>query len=93
MKKLQKESVQSLNEKLNQVPETDSKLDLSTGNLNEKLDSILQNLQKLNSLKPQLDDNLQKSKLSVLSCLKENLGKPLNCWNEVENFKKLINDL
>lgn len=55
--------------------------------LNEKLDSF-QNMDKSKSSK--FSNNPIKKELR--KCLLENKGRPLNCYEQIENFKKLVLD-
>lgn len=74
------------------LPEDDSKVSVSSSNekLNELSQSLKESAQKIQLELPQ---SIKDSKQSVLLCLKENAGKPLNCWDEVTEFKKLVHSL
>jgi len=41
----------------------------------------------------QLDPAVSKAKEEVAACLRLNDRKPLNCWKEVENFKREVGKL
>lgn len=43
--------------------------------------------------KTKLGDNVVNAREAVALCLKENQGKSLNCWDEVESFRKLVAEL
>lgn len=68
----------------------DSKL--SSAALNEKIEQLNQKL----GLFQEMDTaqsakySKDKTKESVVKCLLENKGKPLNCYEEIEKFKKLV---
>lgn len=74
------------------LPEDGSKLLVSSAN--DKIEALTKSLQdSAKKVKLQVPESLQKSKQTVLQCLKDNAGKPLNCWDEVEEFKKLVHGL
>ncbi|CCG22411.1 Aim13 protein [Candida orthopsilosis Co 90-125] len=56
-----------------------------------KLTKLLQDNAKLEqvNITPELKDSRDK----VIACLKDNQGKSLNCWDEVETFKTLVRNL
>ncbi|CCH41373.1 hypothetical protein BN7_912 [Wickerhamomyces ciferrii] len=76
---------------LNKDLEKDS--NLSTSKIDEKISILQKNLNNKESKFIKLSDELIKSKESVSSCLIQNKEKPLNCWDEVKNFEKLVNEL
>ncbi|OBA22907.1 DUF1690-domain-containing protein [Metschnikowia bicuspidata var. bicuspidata NRRL YB-4993] len=61
---------------------------------NDKLLALSKTLQDNASLiKIELDEPVVIARQEVISCLKTNKGKALNCWDEVEQFKKLVHNL
>lgn len=56
-----------------------------------KLTKLLQDNAKLEqvNITPELKDSRDR----VIACLKDNQGKSLNCWDEVETFKTLVRNL
>lgn len=71
------------------LPADNSNVSVSASN--DKLSELSQNLQKSAELLHfVLPESLKEAKALVLLCLKDNAGKPLNCWDEVVEFKKLV---
>lgn len=70
----------------------DSKLSVAAAN--EKI-SKLTELLKQNALlgKVVVPPTVQEARELVLKCLKDNEGRSLNCWDEVEKFKQLVKEL
>lgn len=54
-----------------------------------KLDSIYKTLQQSAEAKIAKPDALVDAEKSVTNCLLKNQGRPLNCWDEVQAFKKI----
>lgn len=67
---------------------------LSVAAANEKI-TKLTDLLKQNAIlgKVAVPPNVQEARELVLKCLKENEGRSLNCWDEVETFKQLVKEL
>ncbi|EGW34656.1 uncharacterized protein SPAPADRAFT_53096 [Spathaspora passalidarum NRRL Y-27907] len=66
----------------------------SVAALNEKIAKLTQVLQENAKLaKIEVPSTIAASREAVISCLKENQGKSLNCWEEVEVFRKLVKEL
>ncbi|KAG0677429.1 hypothetical protein C6P40_004628 [Pichia californica] len=57
--------------------------------LNKKLDSIYNILKSSAEAKIVKSDIVLKAENNVIQCLLKNKGTPLNCWDEVQNFKKI----
>lgn len=38
----------------------------------------------------EVDAGVENARGQITKCLKENDGRPLNCWQEVEKFKKEV---
>lgn len=73
--------------------DNDNKL-ASAPALNEKitkLTEVLENNIKLTKI--EVSDSVKNSRDEVIKCLNENQGKSLNCWEEVETFRKLVKEL
>ncbi|ODQ78661.1 hypothetical protein BABINDRAFT_8910 [Babjeviella inositovora NRRL Y-12698] len=68
----------------------DENNDASSSALSEKLSKLTEKLQeaKFSAVGP--SKTVLSAKQSVIQCLQDNKGKPLNCWDEVESFKKLV---
>ncbi|KAG5421730.1 hypothetical protein I9W82_000822 [Candida metapsilosis] len=56
-----------------------------------KLTQLLQDNAKLEQI--EITPALQNSRDQVIQCLKDNQGKSLNCWDEVETFRTLVRNL
>ncbi|ODV80397.1 DUF1690-domain-containing protein [Suhomyces tanzawaensis NRRL Y-17324] len=63
----------------------------STNDKITKLTALLQENIKL--AKVEVSDDIKSAREEVLKCLKENQGKTLNCWDEVEKFRKSVREL
>lgn len=70
------------------VPEQSSH---AIGEKIKKLTAMLKENAELSKTK--LSDNVVNAREAVALCLKENQGKSLNCWDEVESFRKLVAEL
>lgn len=57
--------------------------------LNAKLDSIYDTLKQSAEAKVAKSSSVLAAEKTVSQCLLNNKGTPLNCWDEVQNFKKL----
>ncbi|KAL6453914.1 MIC19 MICOS complex subunit MIC19 [Candida maltosa Xu316] len=67
---------------------------LSVASVNEKIGKLTDLLKENASLaKIVTPANVQESRDAVIKCLKDNQGKSLNCWDEVEGFKQLVKEL
>ncbi|OWB76188.1 hypothetical protein B5S32_g338 [[Candida] boidinii] len=97
LKKIESDKLAKLDEtlknSLKKISNTNSNSSISVNSINEKLDKINEQLVKLNSLKPVKSAELKAAESKVSSCLKLNKDTPLNCWEEVEIFKKLTKSL
>ncbi|CDO91988.1 unnamed protein product [Kluyveromyces dobzhanskii CBS 2104] len=64
---------------------------LSATLVNDKVDQLKNRLSKLQeSHKSKSTENITKSKKTLTECLLKNKEKPLNCYDEVEQFKKSV---
>ncbi|QPG74730.1 hypothetical protein FOA43_002063 [Brettanomyces nanus] len=66
---------------------------VSVASLNGKLDQTYTKLKALNEFHPMRTPQVEKAEKKVASCLKNHKGEPLNCWQQVEQFKKLASSL
>lgn len=73
--------------------DTEKDSNLSHKSIDEKIAKLSNILNEKNSNFLTLSDDLIKSKEQVKTCLLDNKKHPLNCWEEVENFQKLVNSL
>lgn len=60
----------------------------SVKSVNGDLDRAYTRLKALNEFKPERSPEVVSAEQSVVSCLTKNGSTPLNCWEEVEQFKK-----
>lgn len=94
--KLEKQTISSFKEATDNAILKDDPEDqkLSVAATNDKI-AKLTNTLKENALlgKVVIPPNVKESRNAVINCLKENQGKSLNCWEEVETFKRLVKDL
>ncbi|RLV91235.1 MICOS complex subunit MIC19 [Spathaspora sp. JA1] len=66
----------------------------SVSELNDKITKLTETLQENAKLaKIEVPSSITTSRQEVINCLKENQGKSLNCWEEVEIFKNLVKKL
>ncbi|CAK9438709.1 uncharacterized protein LODBEIA_P29330 [Lodderomyces beijingensis] len=97
--KLEKETIKKFKDTTNAALSNDSnttatEAGLSVPESNGKIAKLTQLLKENAQLeKINLTPQITASRDSVIACLKENQGKSLNCWDEVETFKKLVKDL
>lgn len=67
---------------------------LSVKSSNEKISNLTKVLEESAKLaQVDLGSDIKDARQSVVACLKDNQGKPLNCWDEVEQFKKLVHSI
>lgn len=73
------------------APESDKDKQKLAGSpeLNAKLDSIYNTLKQSAEAKIAKPPSVLAAEKIVTECLLKNKGTPLNCWDEVQNFKKL----
>ncbi|GMG56480.1 unnamed protein product [Ambrosiozyma monospora] len=92
LSQLQKSKLQDLDSNLNAslLKEATSKdATESVAAVNQRLSELQLNLQKLNDSRVTKSEELLSAEKQVTSCFLNNKGKVLNCWDEVETFKKL----
>lgn len=86
LEKFQKTTAESLDKS------KDTKLSVALSN--EKVQSLTKALQDSAKLiQVELSDEVKKARGDVIACLKDNKGRALNCWDEVEQFKTLVNSM
>lgn len=99
-KQVGKELDNLLNEKSNELNDkinsnllnndnSDTSKFIGSPELNKKLDSIYNILKQSAEAKIAKSDLVLKAENDVTQCLLKNKGTPLNCWDEVQNFKKI----
>ncbi len=62
--------------------------------MQEEIDALKQKLEKRKLREDATNDKaVEKAKADVVSCLRINDRRPLDCWREVETFKKEVSRL
>lgn len=65
---------------------------LTSGSLDNKIQKLEEKLEKLQSMQQDiLGDNGKKIREELLNCLIDNKGKPLNCYDYIQQFNKVVN--
>lgn len=79
----------------NSIISEDSEKDelLSNRQLDSKIAKLQADLDKRESKFIKLSKEVVNSKKEVVQCLIKNKDKPLNCWDEVKSFEKLVNEI
>lgn len=76
------------------IKNDDDKNSQTSQQLNEKVKSLEQTLTALKEKDDQRHSNFANHpvRLELTTCLLEHKGKPLNCYNQMEAFKKLVDE-
>ena len=89
----------SLVEKLSDATSSSSTLaekqkqqELSRDSVTKEIEALKKKLEGRKKLE-QLDPQLAKAKAEVVACLRTNDRRPLDCWEEIANFKKEVGRL
>ncbi|EEQ37969.1 hypothetical protein CLUG_02092 [Clavispora lusitaniae ATCC 42720] len=94
LKKLELETIKKFQAATSDALSKEGEASLSVASANErisKLSEVLKESAKLTHV--DLSDDVKNARKSVIACLKDNKGRPLNCWDEVEQFKKLVHNM
>lgn len=86
------EKANNLDEKINShllSNDSDSTKFLGSPELNTKLDKIYSTLKESAEAKIEKSPEIIAAEKDVTNCLLSNKGRPLNCWEQVQNFKKI----
>ncbi|SCU98072.1 LAFA_0G15456g1_1 [Lachancea sp. 'fantastica'] len=91
---LEEETLKKFEDKLNTSLLSDnnqSNQEVSSQALSDKISHLNERLSKIkeNQAKKLANKDLKQSKETLAKCLRDNEGQPLNCFEEVQNFKKL----
>ncbi|GAV55415.1 hypothetical protein ZYGR_0AV00460 [Zygosaccharomyces rouxii] len=93
---LEDETLKKFENKLDDslIKKDDEKDPLTSQLLNEKVGSLDQRLAALKEKDDQKHSKFANhpARQQLTACLLENKGKPLNCYNQIENFKKLVEE-
>lgn len=93
--KLEKETVKRFQDTANKAISSDElRPEVSVPMANERISKLTQ-LLKDNVKLAQVDvgDEVKRSRELVAKCLADNEGRSLNCWTEVEEFRRLVHNL
>lgn len=94
LKKLELDAINKYQASASDALLKDNEKAVSYSSSNEKIAALSKTLQESTSLiKIELDDSIINARKAVIECLRDNKGKPLVCWDEVEQFKKLVHNL
>lgn len=94
LKKLEDDAVKRFQQTTGDALLKDDGDKLSVNSLNEKVSNLKKLLHESAKLSQvELSADIKTARQSVISCLKDNEGRPLNCWDEVEQFKKLVHSI
>ena len=63
--------------------------DLDSKSVKEEIESLRSKLAERRKIR-ELEPSVEKARESVVSCLRENDRRPLDCWQEVDAFKKEV---
>lgn len=95
IKKLEAQAVKQFKDTTNSaLLKDDDKPSISVPASNEKIQHLTKLMQENISLtKVEVSEEIKSTRDSVIKCLKDNEGKSLNCWDEVQKFNLLVKDL
>lgn len=94
LKKLEREAIDKFQETATSSVSKASGKEFSASSSNQKIASLSKLLQENARLvQLDLDKSVEAARDDVVACLKENKGQSLNCWEEVDKFKKLVHGL
>lgn len=94
LKKLEKQTIEKFKDTTDLALAKDDGSVLSVPALNEKLAKFAKQLEENSkSIEVGVSDDIKTARKSVVECLKDNHGRALNCWDEVEHFKQLVHSM
>ncbi|KAI5949638.1 hypothetical protein CANMA_005445 [Candida margitis] len=96
LKKLEAQTIKNFKQTTNDaiLKDKSNKPGLSVTESNAKIAKLTQLLQDNAKLEQiNITPELKDSRENVIKCLKDNQGKSLNCWDEVETFRTLVRNL
>ncbi|KAM5346768.1 hypothetical protein ACJ41O_009773 [Fusarium nematophilum] len=94
LKKLQQQEAEVLKVAHEKISSAEFKEDGSTSyhTVSKEVDAMRQKLEERKQVRP-LPENVEGARNEVIKCLRENDRRPLDCWQEVENFKTEVKKL
>uniref|UniRef100_A0A0L0P4P4 MICOS complex subunit MIC19 n=1 Tax=Candidozyma auris TaxID=498019 RepID=A0A0L0P4P4_CANAR len=94
LSKLEAEAQQKFKDATNNALEKSKDAKVSVAQSNEKVQLLTKALQESAKLiQVEVSEDIKKARSEVIACLKQNQGRSLNCWDEVEQFKTLVNSM
>ncbi|XYA00115.1 hypothetical protein QA089_002650 [Meyerozyma guilliermondii] len=92
--KLERETLKKFKETTEESLETSSYEGTSVSGANDKIADLTKRLKdNISKAKVQTSDEFNSAREQVIKCLRDNEGRSLNCWDEVQQFRKLANEL
>ncbi|RLV85706.1 MICOS complex subunit MIC19 [Meyerozyma sp. JA9] len=92
--KLERETLKKFKDTTDKSLETSSYEGPSVSGANDKIADLTKRLQdNISKAKVQTSDEFNSAREQVIKCLRDNEGRSLNCWDEVQQFRKLANEL
>ena len=98
LKKVQKQASEALNTAHEKISEASKKPDAkddgkpTSYTLGKEIDALRQKLEEKKKVRA-LPESVEGARNEVVRCLRENDRRPLDCWQEVENFKAEVKKL
>lgn len=95
LEKLEKLKLDQLDDELtrNLLPDENDANGSTVASINEKLNKMSEKLAELNARTGRSNPTLEIAESEIVKCLKDNKGKPLNCWDIAQDFQKAVNQL
>ena len=96
LQKLHKKESETLNAAHEKIASSQSKSGEDKGptsfSLGKEVDELRRKLDERKKIRD-LPESVEKSRSKVIQCLRENDRRPLDCWQEVEDFKAEVKKL
>ena len=94
LKKLQKQEAEALKVAQEKLAAAEFKADEGPSNytVSKEIEDMRKKLEERKQVRP-LPDTVERARSEVVRCLRENDRRPLDCWQEVENFKAEVKKL
>jgi altered-inheritance-of-mitochondria protein 13 len=86
------EKIQDATSSSSTLAEKQRQKDMSNTSVTKEIEQLRAKLAQRKKLE-QVDQDLSKAKEAVVACLRTNDRRPLDCWKEVETFKKEVGRL
>lgn len=94
LRKLQRKETEALDLAHDKIASSEHNDDnkLTSFSLGKEVDELRRKLEERKKVR-ELPENVEKSRSAVIRCLRENDRRPLDCWQEVEDFKAEVKKL